>query len=426
MTVLLCAAILSTVVSGSSSNDSALAPERETAALKREGLELAEALMKEFPDSEQPIVLLGNVCGRHGNTAKAIEFWNKALQLNPKLADVHNNIAWVAMGKGQYEDAITQWQKALDINPQAPGVHKNVALALMALGRHDEVIAELQEEIRISPQSSMGYFLLGQEYLQKKEYEEAKISYEKAISLQPNHTNAYYGLFTVCSRLKQPAEARRHMATFKRLKAEDMKILKDRNSAFDDLVSVRRSLAETYVEAQRLYQKRGNPQKAEELLERAIALNPENTDSLLELAALYLASKRIPEALQLSKRASEVEPNNSICHLNIGLCSAKLRRFAEAEQAFRKAIELTPDSSSGYRELALLYLRAGRRFPDARQLAEKALELEPIAVNYFVLSFARDRNGDSPGAISALKRAVELEPGNQLYRQTYERILQRK
>lgn len=426
LAVHLCTYLFCASVSGSSTDDSALAPQRETAALKKEGLELAETLMKEFPNSQESIVLMGNVRGRHGNTAEAIEYWNKALQLNPKLANVHNNIGWVAMGKGQYEEAIIHWQRALEVNPSIAGVHKNVALALMALGRHDEVMAELEKEIRISPQSSMSYFLLGQEYLQKKEYDKAKRNYEKAVSLQPNHTNAYYGLFTVCSRLKQPDEAKRHMATFKRLKAEDMKVLKDRNSAFDDLVSVRKSLAETYVEAHRLYRKRGDTQKAEELLERANALDPENTEALIELASLCAASNRMSEALELNKRVIEIEPNNTICRLNIGLCSARLRQFADAEQAFLKVIELAPNSSSGYRELALLYLRAGMRLPEAKQLAEKALMLEPIAANYFALSFARDRNGDTAGAISALKRAVELEPDNRLYRRTYELILKRK
>ena len=83
------------------------------------------------------------------------------------------------------------------------------------------------------------------------------------------------------------------------------------------------------------------------------------------------AGNRIPEALQFNKRVSQIEPDNAICHLNIGLCSARLRRFADAEEAFRKVIELTPDSSNGYRELALLYLKAGRKLPEAGRLAEK-------------------------------------------------------
>ncbi len=59
------------------------------------------------------------------------------------------------------------------------------------------------------------------------------------------------------------------------------------------------------------------------------------------------------------------------------------------------------------------------------KLAKMAVALEEIAVNYFILSWAYDRNGDVAGARSALKRATELEPGNLEYRRMYELIQKR-
>jgi cytochrome c-type biogenesis protein CcmH/NrfG len=73
-----------------------------------------------------------------------------------------------------------------------------------------------------------------------------------------------------------------------------------------------------------------------------------------------------------------------------------------------------------------LYLRRRLKLPEARQLAEKAVALEPTALNYFVLSRAYDQNGDPGRAVSALQKAVELEPANSSYRQTYERLRARE
>ncbi len=64
----------------------------------------------------------------------------------------------------------------------------------------------------------------------------------------------------------------------------------------------------------------------------------------------------------------------------------------------------------------------GVKLQQARQLAEKAVELEQVAANYFVLSLACYKNGDTANASSAIKRAVDLEPGNPEYLHLYELI----
>lgn len=405
---------------------SLLTPQQESAALKKEELELAERIMKEFPNSEEPLVLMGNVMVRHGNTAGGIELWKKVLQSNPRRTDVYSGMGWAAMAKGQYEEAIGHWRKAVEIDPQMPGVHNATARALTALGRQTEAIEELKKEVEISPHSSFSYFLLGQQYLQQKDYEKARKSYEKAIELEPNNTSAYYGLFTVYTRLSQPAKAQQHLASFKKLKAEDMKVLKDRNDAYNDLLEVRKGVAEMYMDASRIYFEQGKLQQAEELLKRGATLDPNNTEYLMRLAAMYQTGGRAPEALEMLKKVIGIEPNEPVCYLNIGLLYSQLRRTTDAEESFHKVISLAPRSSDGYRELAQLYLKMGIELKQARQLAEKAVELAPVAINYMVLSRACDKNGDAAGALSAIKKAVELEPSNPIYQQIYQMLQKRK
>lgn len=165
--------------------------------------------------------------------------------------------------------------------------------------------------------------------------------------------------------------------------------------------------------------------KAEQLLKRAATLDPTNTACLMTLASLHRVNKQIAEALQIYKRISEIEPKNPTSYLNIGVFSAQLKRFADAEEAFHKAIRLAPESSSAYRELAQLYLKMSTKFLEAKLLAEKAVALEPIAANYFVLSWACDKNEDTANALSAMKRAIELDPGNPRYKRMYELIQNR-
>jgi len=402
-----------------------LTTEQEIAALKKEELELAEKLMSDFLGNENSLMIMGNVWHRHGNAVEALKFYKRVLKINPKRADVYAVMGQVSLTKGEFEEAIGYWRKALNIQPQLPDVLSNIGHALMMLGRHDEAIVEFEKAIQIPPNSSLTYFLLGQTYLLKKEYEKAKENYELAININPEYANAYYGLATVCAKLGNSDKGKGYSEKFKKLKAESRKDLKGRKIRYDDFVETQKLAALTYIEAGQMYRGGGKLHKAEELLKQAAGLDPENVACLLELASLYRENGQPLKALQMHKKTSEIEPDNALYRFGIGILSAKLKLFDDAEEAFRKVITLAPQQSAGYRELALLYLKIGEKLPQAMQLAEKAVALEATAANYFVLSWACVKNGDNAKAFPAIKRAVELEPGNTQYLRLYKLIQQR-
>lgn len=402
-----------------------LRTEQEFAALKKEELQLAEKLMSDLLGNENSLMIMGNVWHRYGNAVEALKFYKRVLKINPKRADVYAVMGQISLTEGKFEEAIGYWRKALDIQTQLPDVHSNIGHALMILGRRDEAIGEFEQEIQISPNSSLTYFLLGQAYLQDKEYEKAKEKYEMAIKNNPEHANAYYGLATVCTRLGNRDKAKEYSEKFKELKSESRKDLKGRKILYDDFVETQKLAALTYIEVGQMYRDVGKLHKAEGLLKQAAGLDPENVACLLKLASLYQENGQPLKALQMLKKISEIEPDNALCHFQIGILSFQLKLFDDAEEAFRKVITLAPQQSAGYRELAGLYLKTGKKLPQARQLAEKALALEVSAANYFVLSWACDKNGDTANALSAIKRAVKLEPDNPQYLRFYNLIQQR-
>jgi tetratricopeptide (TPR) repeat protein len=402
-----------------------LTPEQEIVALNKEEMELGEQIIKDFPKTELSFLLMGNVYRKHGNSTDAEQYWTKALELNPERPDAYNGMGWTNLEKGEYEKAVAHWRKALEIDPRMPAVHNSIAQTLIITGRYDDVIKEAREELKITPQSSLSYFLIGQGYLKQKDFEKAKKYYEKAIEFKPDYINAYYGLITICSRLNLKDEAEQYQATFKKLKAEERHVLMDRNKAFDDLVTIRKSLAETYSDAEYIYTKNGYLQQAEKLLQRAITLDPNNTEYLMKLGSLFQSGNRLQDALRIYGKVNQIEPDNIVSRLNTGVISMQLKHFSNAEKAFKKVITLAPKFSDGYRELAQLYLKTETKLPEALRLAKTAVKLGETAPNYFILSWAYDKNGDVANALLALKRAAELDPDNLKYRQMYEQIQKR-
>ena len=337
-----------------------LRTEQEVAALKETEVKLAEALLKEFPDTDDALTIVGNLRYRHGDAVEAMKLWNRALQINPKRPDVYTSMGWAALKSGNFDDAIDHYRKALAIQPELGEVRTNIARAFIMSGRHNEAIAPLTEETRRWPNSDLAHFLLGQVYLQQKEYGKARASYEAALKIQSRYANAHYGLVTVCAKLGDREEAQAHSQRFKELKAEARKNLKGRKIAYDDFSQTQKEAAITYINVGRMYRDKGNLSKAEQLLKEAAGYDPENIVAFLELASLYQATGRSPQALQMHRRIVALQPQAVMCHLMIGMLSGSLKRFNESEAAFRRVIELTPQRSEGYRELARLYLKFGK------------------------------------------------------------------
>ena len=402
-----------------------LSTKQEIVALKNEELELAEQLMRDFPDRDRSLVIMGNLCYRHGDVIKALEHWNKALQINPKQANVYKSMALSYMKKGKFDDAVEQFRKALEIQPELADVYVNIGHSLMMSGRPNEAIEALKKEIQISPDADFAYFLLGQAHLQQKEYQKAQEYYEAAIKINPRYSNAYYGLASACAKLGDRDKAKEYSESFKKLKAQERKNLKGRKIEYDDFVETQKSAAITYINVGRMYRENGKLTKAEELLKQAAGLDPENIVCFLELATIFQISKQPAKALQMYKKIRDIQPESAVPYLVIGILSAHLNRFNDSEEAFRKLITLVPQKSDGYRELARLYLKTGQNLPEAQSLAEKAVALEAVAANYFVLSWACYANGDNTNALPAIKRAIQLDPDNQQYPLLYKQIQKR-
>ncbi|MCZ7638384.1 MAG: tetratricopeptide repeat protein [Verrucomicrobia bacterium] len=87
----------------------------------------------------------------------------------------------------------------------------------MDLGRTAEAIEALQRAVRLPEPTSESYYLLGQASLQSGDYLRAKESFQRAIVLLPDHTQAVFGLYTACLRLGLTEEAARYREQFQRL-----------------------------------------------------------------------------------------------------------------------------------------------------------------------------------------------------------------
>jgi TolB-like protein/Flp pilus assembly protein TadD len=129
----------------------------------------------------------------------------KALELDPTLADAHKVRALVAMNhdwdrKGAEEAII----RALQLGPGSASAHLWNAWRLALLEkRHDEALLELEEAERLDPLDLQVKTQIGYVYHFHHEVDRAIAQFEKVVALEPSFAFAHYALGDACTQQGQ-------------------------------------------------------------------------------------------------------------------------------------------------------------------------------------------------------------------------------
>jgi tetratricopeptide (TPR) repeat protein len=319
-------------------------------ALEKEAFDVVARLVERFPQSATPIALMGTVHARFGDGAKAMKWWEKCLEMDPRRADVHASMAKFAFDADQYEQSVKRWKMAMEINPAIRGGRVGMARALMSLGKGKEAALTLEKEIAIAPDQAISQSLLGKAYLGLGQFDKAKKHYRQAVTLKSDYTRAYYGLSMACARLGQDSQAQEHMEKFRKLKAKDRDKAVDGKRNYNDLAAIGQLVALAYTQAGMLYKGAGYPADAEQHWLKAAKLDPKNPICRAMLASLYSRSRRYADALRITEQLVKMSPKIAVHRARRGALHAQLNQLDAALADLERAIELDPDNQQ-YRDL---------------------------------------------------------------------------
>ncbi|GAB4278647.1 MAG: hypothetical protein Kow0029_22110 [Candidatus Rifleibacteriota bacterium] len=194
-------------------------------------------------------------------------------------------------------------------------------------------------------------------------------------------------------------------------------------------------------------QQRGLFDHAIEEYERALNLEPDNIDILVNMGAACLQKGLSDRAIKLLSKALERDPENSLALFNIGKAFVYREEYGDALLAFERAQELLPEDVDIKKSIFFCYLELDRK-EDAIRLGSSIIEklntdsdfLLALADCFFsqnsleqALDLYRKASsvicdstlpligiyrsqltlGNRDKALTALKRAMMLEPENQ-------------
>ena len=414
------------IVPNSSDDPEALleAQAKLVAEMRSEALALVKHLMTTFPLDENADILQGDIYEDLREDTLSVAAWKQALAKNPQRSDLYEKLGRVAAAQGNQEQAIAYWNQGLQTNANTPNLRWLIANVYHIRGEPALAADLLVQECMLSPPAARNYFLLGQCYRQLQQFEQAAVNYQKAVEISPDYYNAYYGLAHVCRMMKETERAKEALEKFRALK-QRADASEDRQIKVEEMPQFRRRLAAYYIKGYQLYAQNRKVRQGKILLQRAAAVAPDWPMCLEKLATHHYHINRLDEAIKFYRQAQRLDPNQPMYAVNVGTLYRQLRRYDLAEKAFRQAIRRFPSYSPGYRELILLNLKTDKNLRETLSLAQRAVQLKGTADNYYTLSKVHHVNGNGHAALSAIEKAIRLDPGDLTYR-SFDAIIRRR
>jgi tetratricopeptide (TPR) repeat protein len=231
---------------------------------------------------------LGEELFREKKYVEAMEHYRRAIVANPNFAEAHNNLASVLFIQGKLDEAIVQYQKAIQLNTDFAGAHNNLGEAFKSQGRLYEAIDEYQQAIAIKPDYVIALDNLASALFIQGKLDEASKEFQRTLELVPNSVHVHYQLGLVLQSRGRFAGA---IEQFQQILELDSRHVASQNN----LAWLLATCPDNSVR---------NGTKAVDLAEQAVQLSGGETPEILDtLAAAYAEAGRFPEAIATANHA---------------------------------------------------------------------------------------------------------------------------
>jgi tetratricopeptide (TPR) repeat protein len=401
--------------------------EAEAVALKERANRVAETIQRRYPEDPLAMMLMASLHYNQGQSSQATPWLEKALERQPKMVDAFLMLAKIAREKGDSESCIDYCRKAMVVGAPPPTWFELMMGAHMDAGRTAEILSELEgqlEGVTLPPDAE---YILGKARMQLRQFQRAKEHFLRVVHFEPNHTQAYFGLFMTSQRLGQTQEAATFQKTFAQLESNDRQRMMEKNRKEEELSGldlVRDSTLKTLMAAGQILQSKQSHKEAADCYQQAIELNPGALPTCLAYEASLVASNRLKAGVEFFEQQRGHHPDNILNDYMLGRLETRRGNRSMASGHYQRVIAMRPEWAAGYRAHAELNMLQNQGLQQARRYAAKALALEKSPEHYYLLGVACVKLKDFQSAASAIEQAVRLKPEDARFRKLLNQLNQ--
>jgi|GEM_PF-1547939 len=279
---------------------------------------------------------------------EAVSLARAAVQLDPRFVESHYVLGFALSQRNQFPEAVKAFSDAINLKKDYAQAYFGRAGAEKNLNQFEAALADIAQAIKVSPTEPTYYLLQGQIYQAKGDGEKALPAYGAALDNKlPDPAMAYLGIGDIYL-----SRGQSNVAETNYLKA----------------LSINPQLTQATFQLASVYFLQNRVDKATAEFEKA-AKNLDNQSlAYYYLGSLYTRQGRIDDALKAYENAVKLDPSRVEARFELGNTYRVKGLRSEAIKQYDEAIKLNKAYSPAYLQKGLTYEETG-------QLAEARVAL---------------------------------------------------
>jgi tetratricopeptide (TPR) repeat protein len=245
--------------------------------------------------------------------------------------------------------------------------HFSKARLLDDEGQATRAIDEYKKALELDPNNALIYSEMAQSYARNNRISESIEAAGKAIAIDRDDIEAHKLLSTI------------YLQAITRATAQQPPSVDTINKAiheFEEIVRIDSTERTSIVTLGRLYQIKGDRDKATEIFKKLLVVEPGSEEGATALAKLHMEAGNFKEAVSLLEGFVVRRPDSDQALQTLGEAYSELQEYSKAAEAYRRASELDPDDIE-LKKAEAQALFQGEKLDEAVKLYDEIVKAEP-------------------------------------------------
>jgi Flp pilus assembly protein TadD len=178
----------------------------------REAIPLLELSASRNPSDPADAFELAVALDRAGDKARALEWFRRAVTLDPRSGRAQGALALALTDAGLASEAMDHFAASVIASPADAAVRPNYGIALLQSGRAPEAVEQLRDAVRLAPSNTTARTALASALASTGHGDEAVDQFRAVVQSDPRNARAHANLALALQGIGRTAEAAREMA----------------------------------------------------------------------------------------------------------------------------------------------------------------------------------------------------------------------
>ncbi|WP_425406351.1 tetratricopeptide repeat protein [Hwanghaeella sp.] len=281
-------------------------------------------VLEASPGNPDALHLRGALAYQTGNLQLALDSLSAAAAKAPKAGNILATLALAQDAAGLKDVAERSYRKAQRLEPRNAEIRNNLGALLKSQGKVREAVRQFRDALKIDPNYTQAVINLGGTLFRTGEAEEAEDLFRRALALEPDNPDVATDLAVILQHNKKIEEA---------------------EELFTVALAAQPDNVPALINLSSLHFQNGSFVEGEATAREAIRLMPGHHAAHNNLGNNLLGQLKYAEAEEAFQKARSLLPDGSEAAGNLGHLKMRIGAPAEAEDYFRAALTAAKDGA---------------------------------------------------------------------------------